>query len=64
LPLVVRGEVVGTIGLDAAERREFTDEEITLAANAAAAASQALENARAEEALRGSQQKLSLHVQH
>jgi PAS domain-containing protein len=64
LPLVVRGEVVGTIGLDAVERREFTDEEITLAASAAAAASQALENARAEEALRGSQQKLSLHVQH
>jgi PAS domain S-box-containing protein len=64
LPLVVRGEVVGTIGLDAAERRQFSDEEITLAANAAAAASQALENARAEEALRRSQQKLSLHVQH
>jgi PAS domain S-box-containing protein len=63
LPLVVRDEVVGTIGLDATEQREFTDEEITLAANAAAAASQALENARAEEALRGSQQKLSLHVQ-
>jgi PAS domain S-box-containing protein len=64
LPLVVRDQVVGTIGLDALERREFSDEEITLAASAAAAASQALENAQAEEALRGSQQRLSLHVQH
>jgi PAS domain S-box-containing protein len=63
LPLMVHDEVVGTIGLDAVEPREFTDEEIALATNAAAAASQALENARAEEALRRSQQKLSLHVQ-
>jgi len=52
LPLVVRDEVVGTIGLDAFERREFSDEEITLAASAAAAAAQALQNAWAEEALR------------
>lgn len=52
LPLLVRREVVGTIGLVAVERREFSDKEIALAANAAAAASQALENARAEEALR------------
>jgi len=57
LPLVVRGEVVGTIGLDALERREFTGEEITLAANAAAAAAQALENARAEEKLRESRER-------
>ncbi len=52
LPLTVRGEVVGTIGLVAVERREFTNEEIDLAANAAAAAAQALENAWAEESLR------------
>jgi signal transduction histidine kinase/DNA-binding NarL/FixJ family response regulator/HAMP domain-containing protein len=52
LPLIVRDEVVGTIGLDAIERREFTEEEITLATNAAAAAAQALENAWADEALR------------
>jgi PAS domain S-box-containing protein len=64
LPLTVHSEVVGTIGLVAVERREFTAEEINLAANAAAAASQALENARAEEALRNSQQRLLLHVQH
>jgi signal transduction histidine kinase/FixJ family two-component response regulator len=52
LPLIVRDEVVGTLGMDALERREFSAEEIALAANAAASASQALENARAEEALR------------
>jgi signal transduction histidine kinase len=52
LPMIVRGEVVGTIGLDAVERREFSQEEIGLAANAAAAAAQALERAQAEEALR------------
>jgi len=50
LPLMVRGRVVGTLGLDAVERREFSDEEITLAASAAAAAAQALENARLFEA--------------
>jgi PAS domain S-box-containing protein len=52
LPLIVRGEVVGTIGMDAVEARVFTAEDVSLAANAAAAAAQALENARAEEALR------------
>jgi signal transduction histidine kinase/DNA-binding NarL/FixJ family response regulator len=52
LPLTIKGQVVGTIGLDSVEPREFTDEEIALAANAAAAAAQALENAQAEEKLR------------
>jgi PAS domain S-box-containing protein len=46
LPLVVRGKVVGTIGLDLVTRREFTDEEMDLALNAALAAAPALENAR------------------
>ena len=52
LPLVVRGNVVGTLGMDAVERRDFSAEEIDLAANAAKAAAQALENAWAEESLR------------
>jgi signal transduction histidine kinase/DNA-binding NarL/FixJ family response regulator/HAMP domain-containing protein len=52
LPLMVGDEVVGTIGLDAFERREFSEAEITLAASATAAAAQALENAWADEALR------------
>ncbi|RLD00889.1 MAG: hypothetical protein DRI32_09780, partial [Chloroflexi bacterium] len=46
LPLLTHGEVVGTLGLDSVERYEFSSEEINLAANAVAATSQALENAR------------------
>jgi signal transduction histidine kinase/CheY-like chemotaxis protein/HAMP domain-containing protein len=52
LPLIVRGQVVGTIGLDSIEPHTFSDAEISLATNAVAAASQALENAQAEESLR------------
>jgi len=46
LPLIVRGRVVGTIGLDAIERREFSDEQVALAATAAAAAARSLEHAQ------------------
>lgn len=46
LPLIERGEVVGTLGLDAIEKREFSEEEVALAVNAVAAATQSLENAR------------------
>jgi signal transduction histidine kinase len=46
VPLVVRDMVVGTIGLDAIEQRVFSEEEITLAQNVAAAVGQALETAR------------------
>ena len=46
LPLVVRGQAVGTIGLDLVTRHEFTEEEIDLALNAALASAPALENAR------------------
>jgi PAS domain S-box-containing protein len=46
VPLVIRDQVVGTVGLDATEQREFSAEEIALAQSVAAAASQALENAR------------------
>lgn len=45
LPLIVRGRVVGTLGLDAVERREFSQDEINLAASAVSAAAQVLENA-------------------
>lgn len=34
LPLIVRGQVVGTLGMDAVEQREFSSKEITLATNA------------------------------
>jgi len=50
LPLMVRDRVVGTLGLDAIEQREFTEEEIVLAASTASAAAQALENAHLFEA--------------
>jgi PAS domain S-box-containing protein len=46
VPVMERGEVVGTIGLDSMERREFSDEEIALAQSVAAAAGQAMETAR------------------
>jgi HD-GYP domain-containing protein (c-di-GMP phosphodiesterase class II) len=46
VPLVIRDQVMGTLGVDALERREFSPEEITLAQSVAAAAGQALENAR------------------
>jgi len=46
LPLIVHKQAYGTIGLDSFEPREFTEEEIVLATNAAMAAAQAIENAR------------------
>jgi len=46
VPLLVRDEVLGTLGLDALEAREFSAEEIALAQNVANAAGQALEHAR------------------
>ncbi len=46
VPIIVRDEVVGTIGLDRLQPREFTQEEIELATNAVAAAAQALDNSR------------------
>ncbi|MBU0512510.1 MAG: PAS domain S-box protein, partial [Chloroflexi bacterium] len=62
LPLMVRGQVVGTLGLDAPVRHEFSDEEINLAANAAAAAAQALENARLfEEIIASNAELLSIY---
>ncbi len=46
VPLMVREQAIGTLGLDSFEPREFTTEEIALAQNVAAAASQALHNAQ------------------
>ncbi len=45
LPLIVHDNVIGTIGLDAIQSREFTAQEIELATSATAAVSQALTNA-------------------
>jgi PAS domain S-box-containing protein len=57
LPLIVRGEVTGTLGLDTFQRREFTEAELALATSVTAAAAQALESAWAEEALRESEER-------
>jgi PAS domain S-box-containing protein len=45
VPLMIRDRLIGTLGLDAIERREFSADEIALAQTVAAAASRALENA-------------------
>lgn len=45
LPLQVNGDVVGTVGLDAAMPHAFSEEEVRLAATATAAAAQVLEKA-------------------
>ena len=52
VPLLVRGEAIGTIGMDSLAPRRFTMDETELAGSVAAAAAQALQNARANEALR------------
>lgn len=45
-PLMVREQVIGSLGLDTYLPREFTPEEISLAEHVAAAVSQALDNAQ------------------
>jgi PAS domain S-box-containing protein len=49
---LARGRAAGVIGLHAAEHRDFTDDEIAVAQNVAAATGQALETARLYQALR------------
>ncbi|MGC8877735.1 MAG: PAS domain S-box protein [Anaerolineae bacterium] len=51
VPLLVRDQVVGTLGLDATEPRQFTEEEISLVQAVAAVAGQALENSHLYEAV-------------
>ncbi len=45
LPLMIQNQVIGTMGVNSTIKREFTEAEISLAQNVAAAASQALEKA-------------------
>jgi PAS domain S-box-containing protein len=58
IPLTVRGQVAGALGLGTTERREFTEDEIMLANNIAAQTSQALENARLFQELQETLHKL------
>ena len=51
VPLVVHGQVMGTLGMDGDEPRHFTDNEISLAQNVAGIAGQAIEQAQLNEAL-------------
>ena len=51
VPLLVRDQVIGTLGLDATEMRQFSPEEIAMAQSAAAAASHAIYNAQLHSAL-------------
>ncbi|MCS7261649.1 MAG: PAS domain S-box protein, partial [Anaerolineae bacterium] len=51
VPLMVRDQIVGTLGLDATEPRQFTEEEISLVQAVAAVAGHALENSRLYEAV-------------
>lgn len=46
VPLIVRQKVIGMIGLESMTPRQFTKQDVKLAQGVAAAASQALENAR------------------
>ncbi len=50
-PIIVRQEVIGTVGLDTLEERVFTEQEMELAQNIAAAAGQLIENRRLYQAL-------------
>jgi PAS domain S-box-containing protein len=52
LPLLIEGEVVGSLGVDAIEYRRFSEEEIELASRVAAQVSGALARARLVEAQR------------
>lgn len=63
VPLVVKGKVVSSIGLDAIEHRVFTPDEIALVQSAATAAGQALEVAELNRALQRYNEELEDKVQ-
>ncbi len=52
VPVVVEGEVIGTLGFDAFQKRVFDDSEIELVQNVASQLGQTLKRKQAEEALR------------
>ncbi len=53
VPIVAGGTVIGTLGLDSLEPREFTPEDVRLAQTVASTAAPALEHARLFESLEG-----------
>ena len=52
VPLVVKGETIGSIGLDTRDRRNFSQQEIELAQAIASQLATAIENARLHQAVR------------
>lgn len=57
VPVMARGEVIGTLGFDAFEQREFGDADIELVQNVALQAGQVLVRRQAEDALRESEER-------
>ncbi|HDQ72125.1 MAG TPA: PAS domain S-box protein [Chloroflexi bacterium] len=62
-PVIVRDQVIGTLGLDAVEPRSFSDEEIALAQSVAMATGQAFETARLHQELQHHAEELSKALQ-
>jgi len=62
VPLAVQDDVVGTLGLDAIEKRRFAPEEIQLVQNVAAAAAQAWENSQLHVAVQQERENLARRV--
>ncbi len=63
VPLTVRGEVIGSIGIDSPVAREFTQDEIELAAAVALAVSQALDNGMLHQQLESHSERLAQLVE-
>jgi PAS domain S-box-containing protein len=59
-PLIVRGEMIGSIGLDSFAPRQFTEEEMALAWSATSAVAQAIDNASMIEKIRARARELEL----
>lgn len=63
VPLTVRGEVIGSIGIDSPVAREFTQDEIELAAAVALSVSQALDNGMLHQQLESHNERLAQLVE-
>jgi PAS domain S-box-containing protein len=63
VPILVSGEVIGTLGFDAFQRRVFSDSDIDLVQRVASQVGQVLIRKQAEEALRASEAKYRELVQ-